>query len=76
MRSNMEEKTQAQIKQEDPERFKKLAIKIKLRELEIAKKEWQKAYHRLANFTRNNFLNDDLTIFDINEKINEFKPSD
>ena len=72
----MEEKTLEQIKQEDSERFKKLAIKIKLRELEISKKEWRQAFYKLANFTRNNFLNDDLTIFDINEKINEFKPSD
>lgn len=59
----------------DEENFRKIAIKIKIRELEISKEEWRKAFLKLANYTRNNFLNDDLTIFDINEKIKEFKPT-
>lgn len=56
--------------------FKMVALKIKVRETEISKKEWQNAFYRLACYIRTGFKNGNLSLDKINEKIKEIKPSD
>ena len=72
----MEEITQKHSEEQELEKFKRLAIKIRIRDLEVSKKEWQNAFYRLACYIRSSFKNGDLSIDKINEKIKEFKPMD
>lgn len=57
------------------ELINKIAIKIKIRELEVSKNEWKQAFNKLASFVRNGFLNDELTIYEIDKKIKEYRPT-
>jgi len=72
----MVENPQKVNEEQELEKFKRLAIKIKIRELEVSKKEWQSAFYKLANFVKTNYLNGKLTIYDIDEKVKELKPID
>lgn len=72
----MEEITQNYNEEQELEKFKRLATKIRIRDLEVSKKEWQSAFYKLAYYVKTNYLSGKLTIYDIDEKIKELKPID